>query len=142
MLLAERHQITRTHRLFAEIDAWAKCSKNLYNRANYCLRQKFINEGVYIGYSQINNQLKKEECYQALPAKVSQQILRKLDLNWKSFFQARSSYNQEPSKFQARPGLPKYKLKNMAEICSSTFLDKLTSREKTLVSENLELFLR
>ena len=111
MLLAERHSITRFHSFFAEIDALAYCSKNVYNRANYCIRQKFIHEGIYIGYSQINNQLKEEECYQALPAKVSQQILRKLDLNWKSFFKAISSYNQEPSKFQARPGLPKYKHK-------------------------------
>lgn len=45
----------------------------------------------------------------ALPAKVSQQILMLLDRNWQSFFEAMSTYNSEPSKFLARPKLPKYK---------------------------------
>ncbi|MDJ0533263.1 MAG: transposase, partial [Xenococcaceae cyanobacterium MO_207.B15] len=49
--------------------------------------------------------------YQALPRKVSQQVLRILDKNWKSFFEAHKAYIQCPHKFTGRPKLPKYKHK-------------------------------
>ena len=44
-----------------------------------------------------------------MPAKVSQQVLRLLDKNWKSFFEANKAYKLTPNKFKARPKLPKYK---------------------------------
>lgn len=44
-----------------------------------------------------------------MPAKVSQQVLRRLEKNWKSFFEASKAYNANPEKFLARPKLPKYK---------------------------------
>jgi putative transposase len=43
--------------------------------------------------------MKKTEQYQALPAKVSQQVLRGLDRNWKSFFAASSEFKSHPDKF-------------------------------------------
>ncbi len=53
--------------------------------------------------------LKQTEAYQAMPAKVSQQVLRGLDRNWKSFFQALSEFNSHPDQFLGRPKIPKYK---------------------------------
>jgi putative transposase len=41
----------------------------------------------------------KTEQYQALPAKVSQQVLRELDKNWPSFFAASSEFKSHPDKF-------------------------------------------
>ena len=55
--------------------------------------------------------MQSHEAYKALPAKVSQQILMVLDRNWKSFFEAQTAYNEDPSKFLGRPRLPKYKHK-------------------------------
>jgi putative transposase len=46
-----------------------------------------------------------------LPAKVAQQVLRQLHEAWVSFFEAREAYEADPSKFLARPTLPKYKHK-------------------------------
>jgi putative transposase len=43
----------------------------------------------------------------ALPRQVSNQVLRVLHRNWKSFFAAQKAYNLEPSKFVSRPQ-PKY----------------------------------
>lgn len=40
---------------------------------------------------------------------MSQQVLKLLDKNWKSFFKANEAYKQAPDKFKARPSLPKYK---------------------------------
>ena len=43
MKLVERHIITKQNKLFKEIDTLAFLSKNLYNAANYLIRQEFIN---------------------------------------------------------------------------------------------------
>src|SRR5436305_13653521 len=56
--------------------------------------------------------MQSHEAYKALPAKVSQQILMVLDRNWKSFFEARKAYEEDPSTFLGRPQLPKYKHKS------------------------------
>ncbi|MEG3930543.1 transposase [Microcoleus sp. T3_B1] len=109
MQLAERHIIKSTESRFAEIDQLAFKSKNLYNAANYVIRQNFIYGWGYVGYNEMNRLMKFHEAYKALPAKVSQQILMVLDKNWKSFFEASKAYKADSSKFTGRPKLPKYK---------------------------------
>ncbi|MDJ1181244.1 transposase, partial [Roseofilum sp. BLCC_M91] len=42
MKLAERHIIKRGHQFWNEIDELSWHSKNLYNGANYLIRQNFI----------------------------------------------------------------------------------------------------
>ena len=49
-------------------------------------------------------------------ANTSQQCLRLLDKNWKSFFQSIKDYNKNPNKYLGRPKLPKYKSKNSRNI--------------------------
>ena len=109
MELTERHIIKSTEHRFAEIDRLAFKSKNLYNAANYVIRQSFIYGWGYVGYNEMNRLMKSHEAYKALPAKVSQQILMVLDKNWKSFFEAVKAYKVDSSKFTGRPKLPKYK---------------------------------
>ncbi len=109
MQLTERHIIKSTEHRFTQIDELAFKSKNLYNAANYVIRQSFIYGWGYVGYSQMNRLMKSHEAYKALPAKVSQQILMVLDKNWKSFFEAVKAYKSDCSKFTDRPKLPKYK---------------------------------
>ncbi|MEG5014242.1 transposase [Microcoleus sp. B4-C5] len=109
MQLTERHIIKSTESRFALIDQLAFKSKNLYNAANYVIRQNFIYGWGYVGYNEMNRLMKFHEAYKALPAKVSQQILMVLDKNWKSFFEAAQAYKADSSKFTGRPKLPKYK---------------------------------
>ena len=109
MQLTERHIIKSTEHRFAEIDQLAFKSKNLYNVANYVIRQNFIYGWGYVNYNEMNRLMKSHEAYKALPAKVSQQILMVLDKNWKSFFEAVKAYKADSSKFTGRPKLPKYK---------------------------------
>ncbi|MEG4577773.1 RNA-guided endonuclease TnpB family protein [Microcoleus sp. N3A4] len=109
MQLTERHIIKSTEHRFAQIDELAFKSKNLYNAANYVIRQHFIYGWGYVGYNEMNRLMKSCEAYKALPAKVSQQILMVLDKNWKSFFEAVKAYKTDDSKFTGRPKLPKYK---------------------------------
>ena len=109
MQLVERHVINQGHQDYQEIDLLAFLSKNLYNIANYLIRQEFINKGKYLNYNVIQKLLQKQADYKSLPAKVSQQILMLLDKNWQSFFEAIKEYGKNPEKFSARPKLPKYK---------------------------------
>ncbi len=111
MQLVERHKIKPNHHFWQQIDELCFLSKNLYNYANYIVRQSFIFDQIYLGYNQLYHLVKGTPDYQALPAKVSQQVLRLLDKNWKSFFQARKSYKLTPDKFTGLPKLPNYKHK-------------------------------
>jgi putative transposase len=85
--LVERHLIRHQDARFAVIDQAAFASKNLYNQANYHVRQAFIHEGTYLPYAAIFHRLKQHEAYRALPRKVSNAILIQLHHNWDSFFE-------------------------------------------------------
>jgi putative transposase len=111
MQLVEQHVISRSDPRFAAIDAAAFAAKNLYNAALYEVRQAFIFEHRYVGYAELFHLLKRHEAYTALPRKVSNDILRQLDKNWRAFFAACETYREDPSKFVGRPKLPKYKQK-------------------------------
>ena len=84
-------------------------SKNLYNEANYAIRQEFFETGRWI---RDLSGLKESKNYMALPAQTSQQILRIVDRNWKSFFGAIKEWKIHPEKFYSRPQIPHYKKKD------------------------------
>lgn len=109
MQLVEEHIIKKSDPRYAEIDAACFASKNLYNAANYELRQAFFQRGRTLSYEQLDKLMQSHEAYKALPAKVAQWVLKGLVNNWKSFFEARKAYNEDPSNFTGRPSLPKYK---------------------------------
>jgi putative transposase len=56
--------------------------------------------------------LKDKEAYKKLPSQTSQQILRLVDKNWKSFFNSLKNWRARPRSYQSRPRPPKYKKKN------------------------------
>ncbi len=111
MRQVERHIVKETSPLWKQIDHLCFLSKNLYNYANYLIRQSFIFDQVYLGFNQVYHLVKSKPDYQALPRKVSQQVLRVLDKNWQSFLGANKAYRETPDKFTGRPKLPKYKHK-------------------------------
>lgn len=111
MQLVEQHIIDRSHPYFAEIDLAAFASKNLYNLANYTIRQEFITNGNWLRYDVLASILKTSDAYRALPAKVAQWVLKMLDKNWQSFFAAIKEYKVNPGKFLGCPKLPQYKNK-------------------------------
>lgn len=109
MQLVEQHVIGKTDPRFAAIDAAAFASKNLYNAANYLVRQSFIHKGVSLTYVEVFHRIKDHEAYSALPRKVSNDVLRQLDRDWRGFFAALAAWQADPSKFLGRPKLPGYK---------------------------------
>ncbi len=112
MLLVEQHVIQRTDPRWSVIDQAAFASKNLYNAANYILRQSFFNTGKRPGYATLAKYMKTSPDYCAMPRKVSQQVLRQLDHDWQAFFAAQRAYQVNPGAFQGRPCLPNYKHKS------------------------------
>jgi putative transposase len=109
MQLVEQHIIRKADPRFTIIDAAAFASKNLYNAANYVVRQSYIHTGVYLSYAEVFHYIKDHEAYCALPRKVSNDVLRQLDRDWRGFFAALSAWQADPAKFLGRPRLTGYK---------------------------------
>jgi len=122
MILTEKHIIKKSNIYYDEIDKLCFLSKNLYNKANYIIRQEFINttkekeEGLvehanYLNYYAINKLMIKsnDNDYIELPRKVSNQTLMLLDKNWKSFFKSIKDYSNTINKYNGKPNIPTYK---------------------------------
>lgn len=112
----ERHIIYPKNPYYKMLDEYCFKSKNLYNFANYQIRQKFCSESKYIPYNQMDKLLKQEGMntdYRNMPtAQSAQQTLRLLDKNWKSFFKAIKDWSKHKEKYNGRPKLPNYLPKN------------------------------
>jgi putative transposase len=104
MRLTEIHQFSSTHPFFKGLDELCFLSKNLYNAGLYVARQSFF-EKNYKGYYNIQKEFQdnNQPDYYALPAKVSQQTLKLVDQDFKSYFAL--------AKKNLKPKIPKYRNK-------------------------------
>ena len=119
-------------------------SKNLYNYANYIVRQVITNNldnipefkdlvvstktsslnkktgekkeytNNFISEFSLSKKLQslKQEDYHSLKAQCSQQTIALLFKSYKSYYQLLKDYYKNPSKYKAKPNMPKYKDKN------------------------------
>ena len=112
----EKHVIKRNNPFYKKLVEFCTFSKNLYNHANYLVRQSFVKENIWLRYAELDRMLKADveyPDYRAMPtAQCAQQILRLLEKNWKSFFEAIKDWKRNPEKYLGRPKLPKYLDKN------------------------------
>ena len=104
MYLSETHIFKQSNELD---DITFKC-KNLYNKANYTIRQEFINNGKYINKFDMFTKLKDDPDYKALPSRISRCVLRTLDGNWRGFFEAIKDWKSSSGKYLGKPNIPKY----------------------------------
>ncbi len=111
MRRVEQHVIERSHPKFQEIDEMAFAAKNLWNLANYYVRQSYIFQEKYLNNAALYPLLKGTEAYKALPAKVSNQVLIQVDTAWTAFFEAMEAWRAHPQTLTGQPKLPKYKHK-------------------------------
>lgn len=61
-------------------------SRALYNSAIFICQEYFKETGQYIGYSDLYFEIKENFHYREIPAMISQQIIRLVDKNYRSFF--------------------------------------------------------
>lgn len=108
MLLVEKQIIRSSNPLYKELDHLCFLSKNLYNITLYTIRQHYFNTKKYLSYFSIVKDFAKDSQvdYRALPAKVSQQTLRLVDQNMKSFFALLKK--KKANKYTNPVHLPKY----------------------------------
>ena len=108
MILVESHIVNKSK----ELDELTFKTKNLYNKANYIIRQEFINTGKYLSKFDMFSICKDMEEYKILPSRISRGVLRTLDGNWLSFFSCIKKWRDHKELFKAKPNLPKYLSKN------------------------------
>ena len=120
----ERHRIRPSSPWFPMLKEFCHLAKNLYNHANYLMRQQFLQGHRQMGYSELDKALKADgeyPDYRAMPtAQSAQQVLRLLCKNWKAFSAASRDWKQHREKYLGRPKLPKYKKKDGLSILVMT----------------------
>lgn len=112
----EKHVLKPSHSHYARLLDFCQRSKNLYNHANYLIRQSYFQTGTVLGYCELDKLLKADTAYPDytdMPtAQSAQQTLRALSANWKAFLHALKEFHKHPDKFLGRPKPPKYLNKN------------------------------
>ena len=105
MRLVERH-IVKDKR-FEDV-----CHKSglLYNYVLYQVRQGIFS-GKYLKEYDLSTKLGREDQsdFRNLPCGVSQQVVKQVFQNIKSWMKLKKDYEKNPSKYDSRPKLPKYK---------------------------------
>ena len=112
MQLTERHII--------KDDRFKDCcvkAKEFYNQCLYYWRQSIFGNIQYFSEFELVGLMQEfnDEKFRALPANTSQQIIKNLFKNTKSWQKSRKEYAKNPSKFLGRPKIPKYK-KELSEL--------------------------
>ena len=91
-------------------------AKNLYNHANYLIRQEFFKNNKWLRYGQLDKILKGDlvyDDYRQMPsAQSAQQLLRLVDKVWVSFFRSIKDWSKNSDKYLGKPKVPKYKSKD------------------------------
>ena len=117
MQLVEQHIIKKSNPIFSELDRMTFLSKNLYNQALYQIRQEYFNKKKYLKYNDLARKFSSERQvdYIALPAKVSQWVLKQVDKNFISFFNSIHSNN-----ITHKVHIPRYLNKNSRNLLTFT----------------------
>ncbi len=71
---------------YLSIKELCRIAKNLTNQAIYNIRQHYFAEGKYLNYKNNYELLKSSDNYRMFYSNMAQQILKKVDESFKSFF--------------------------------------------------------
>lgn len=131
----EQHIINRQSKWYKMLEEKCHIAKNIYNHGNYLIRQEFTKNGKWLRYIEVEKLVKNNTDYPDYwewnLANSGQQVLRRLDRNWKSFFTSIKDWKKNPSKYKGMPKLPKYLKKDgLTEFA-------LTTRQVKLKNDNL-----
>jgi len=104
----EQHIIRHIHPIWKTVDQNCFYSKNLYNYANYIIRQEFVQNKKWIRFHELDKLIQQSDAYKQLKSQPSQSTLSVLDKAWKSFFVAIKDWKKNPTKYLGMPKLPRY----------------------------------
>jgi putative transposase len=116
----EKHLIKQNNSYYPMFCDFTHKSKNLYNHANFLVRNEFVKNNKWLRYGEMDKILKADlefDDYKQMPtAQAAQQTLRLLEKDWKSFFTAIKDWSKNKDKYLGRPKLPRYKSKDGKHI--------------------------
>lgn len=98
-----------------ELDKLFRTSNNLYNQALYLFRLRLDADGTWTWYNDMDKLIKgvtnlDGECnYKLLKSQCSQQILRVLDKNMKSYCKSIKDWKKHLEKYKGMPQIPHYR---------------------------------
>jgi transposase, IS605 orfB family len=129
MKRVEKHKIKKSNKYFLFILEQLEQCKKISNSATFIIRQNFFFNKIkdskgnkvrkYIKYNDMDRIFKRDrtELYRSLIYVQSvQQILRKVQSSFDSFFKAIKDYKKNKSNYTGRPKLPKYKNSKYDEL--------------------------
>ena len=130
MRLVERHMIKESSKEYKILDELCFKSKNIYNTTLYHIRQEYIKSGTYLSYFSLQKKFQDEKQfdYYAIPSKVSQQTMRMVDQNFRSFFMANVDYKKNPKKYKAKPRIPKVSGRCVSDLFSISRITSSSSK--------------
>lgn len=115
-MLNEKLEVIRTERIWVksnkELRRLCHISKNLFNEANYFIRQEYFTVNEIKTTKDFQIQLNQSENYSKLSPTTAMKILNYVDQAWKSYSKMYSDWKKNPSKYFEKPCIPKYKKKD------------------------------
>lgn len=112
----EQQIIKKNNPIYDIVDQYCFYSKNVYNQANYIMRQEFINNGNKIGAYEAQKIMQNMDCYKECGSQAAQKTIQLVDKMWKSYFKAIKDWKKNPSKYLGMPKLPKYLPKDGRQV--------------------------
>lgn len=108
----EKHSVKRSDPMFGLLMDFCHRAKNLYNQANFIMRQAYMGSRTVPAYEALDKMLKANTVYpdyKSMPtAQSAQQVLRMLCSGWKAFRKASADFAKHPEKYLGRPRMPDY----------------------------------
>lgn len=116
--LIESHTIKPTNPHYKELDNICFLSKNLYNAANYIIKQHYLETKTFLNKFELINKFTREyqPDYKSLPAKIAQLTIYQLYQNWSSFFGLLKA--KKDKTYTHKVKTPNYLEKNGRNICT------------------------
>lgn len=112
----EQQFIKKNHPLYKIVDQHCFYSKNVYNQANYLIRQAFIKENKILSAFDVQKLMQDMDCYKECGSQAAQKTIQLVGKMWKSFFKANKDYQKHPEKYLGRPKIPKYLPKDGRQV--------------------------
>jgi len=92
-----------------------RASNDIYNQANFLVKKEFNETRKFLGFYHLDKMMKVtpnldgEINYYRLKAQTTQQILKLLEKNWKSFFRSIKDWKKNPHKYKGMPKPPNFR---------------------------------
>ena len=116
VIRCEQQFIRKGHPLYEIVDTHCFYSKNVYNQANYLIRQSFTKENKMLKANEVQKLMQDMDCYKECGSQASQKTIQIVDKAWKSYFSAIKDWKKNPNKYLGMPKIPKYLNKNGRQV--------------------------